>query len=187
MAADSDYRLGEAGKMGEADPRFSLSGEHYSFTPREFHVPPREGAGVSFPQLPASPGPTLSPVDLLREAKGHGILLAVRGSLIEWHAREAPSPDLLDRLRAAKPELVAILKGNSCKICGCVLRWPSPVGVVYGDGTASCMACHAVRCEAPPRLMPKTVANCRTCRKVRALDAERLCAACAKENKEIAA
>jgi hypothetical protein len=71
--------------------------------------------------------------------------------------------------------------GDRCKGCGTGLPWPFSVGVVYADNTAMCLGCHDAACEAQPRQIPTTTANCARCRKVRALDADGLCVTCTKE------
>jgi hypothetical protein len=51
--------------------------------------------------------------DLLREVANHGIRLSLEGDRIDWEADVQPPADLLDRLRAAKPELVVALRGRA--------------------------------------------------------------------------
>ena len=114
---------------------------------------------------------------VLAEARTAGFVLAVeRGGL---RCRPTPPPDLLDRLRTAKPELIAILRGDRCKACGRVLDWPRPVGVIHGDGSASCLPCYESASASPVREVPTVTANCARCRRVRPLDADRVCMSCA--------
>jgi hypothetical protein len=71
--------------------------------------------------------------------------------------------------------------GDHCRDCGTHLAWPKPCGVVFADGSASCLGCHEAASDRPVREVPTTVANCARWRKVRALDADGLCVTCAKE------
>lgn len=52
-----------------------------------------------------------------------------------------PSPELLERLRAHRTELTALLSGNACRHCGEPMAWPDPVGVILADGTAEHHEC----------------------------------------------
>ena len=78
---------------------------------------------------------------LLAEAREAGVGLR----LVEGAPKVSgcPSPDLLARLRGAKPELVELLRGDRCRWCGDRLAWPGPAGIVFADGTAECMQCEA--------------------------------------------
>jgi hypothetical protein len=116
---------------------------------------------------------------LLAEAHAAGVWVRLTGAAVK--VTDTAPPDLLERLRAAKPELVAILKGDRCVDCGTALAWPRPAGVVFNDGTAACLPCYEARPQPEPRPLPTTIANCARCRKVRALDADGLCVGCAKE------
>jgi hypothetical protein len=78
---------------------------------------------------------------LLREATAAGIeLRLVDGSV---KVRGTPAPELRAALREVLPEVAAILSGDVCRCCGAPLPSRSSLGVlvVFGDGTAECMAC----------------------------------------------
>ena len=70
-----------------------------------------------------------------------GIRLSVQDSFIDWEAECEPPASLTRLIRDHKPGLIEILKGDRCRWCGELLDWPRPVGVVFGDQTAECMAC----------------------------------------------
>lgn len=84
----------------------------------------------------------MSAVAVLVEALAAGVRLRVdeRGQV---RAAGVITPDLLARLRAHKAELLELLRGDRCRGCGQRLAWPDAVGVVHGDGLASCFACYA--------------------------------------------
>jgi hypothetical protein len=77
---------------------------------------------------------------LLSEARRSGVGLRLAGG---WKLKVARSltPDLLDRLRRHKPELIEVLRGDRCRRCGEPLAWPGPVGVVHADGSAGHHEC----------------------------------------------
>jgi hypothetical protein len=78
---------------------------------------------------------------ILDAAKGAGIAVAVAGSELWLRGERQPAPELLDRIRAHKAELLEILRGDRCRRCGERMDWPDPVGVVYADGEAEHHAC----------------------------------------------
>lgn len=80
----------------------------------------------------------MSAAKLLADARGAGVQLWRDGERVRW--RGAPSDSLIDRLRAHKAELIEILGGDRCRHCGERMAWPSPVGVVFGDGSAAHIA-----------------------------------------------
>jgi hypothetical protein len=82
-----------------------------------------------------------APAALLREAQDAGVTLAAEGGQVRVSAAEAPSPELLARLRAHKAELLGLLTGDVCRRCGRRMGWPDPRGVVYADGTAEHHEC----------------------------------------------
>jgi hypothetical protein len=81
------------------------------------------------------------PRRLLREAQDAGVTLAAEGGQVRVSAAEAPSPELLARLRVHKAELLGLLTGDVCRRCGRRMGWPDPRGVVYADGTVEHHAC----------------------------------------------
>lgn len=68
---------------------------------------------------------------LVREARASGTELRLVDGAVK--VRGNPSPDLLARLREAKPEIADILRGDRCRSCGAPLAWPRAVGVVFAD------------------------------------------------------
>lgn len=78
---------------------------------------------------------------MLAAASAAGIELWLDGDRVRWRAAE-PDSAILEALRAHKPEILAILAGNRCRHCGEALAWPEPVGVIHGDGRASCFRCY---------------------------------------------
>lgn len=84
----------------------------------------------------------MTAVALLREAGAAGV--SVR--LVDGKPKVggAVPADLLLRLREQRAAIVAILKGDACRRCGAALPpAPAPLGsaLVFGDGTAECLAC----------------------------------------------
>jgi hypothetical protein len=73
--------------------------------------------------------------------------------------RPSPSPELLVRLRAHKAELLELLLGERCKRCGERLAWPSPVGVIYADGTAEHHECRLWAAAERAVLSPDALAD----------------------------
>jgi hypothetical protein len=84
----------------------------------------------------------LSAARLLREAQAAGLRLRAEGDQLRAEADAAPAVTLLARLRAHKGELLELLRGDRCQHCFERLAWPAPVGVVHGDGRASCLPCY---------------------------------------------
>jgi hypothetical protein len=79
---------------------------------------------------------------IVREAGALGVRLTPHGDFIDWRAERAPPEALLAHLRARKGEVLELLRGERCRRCGERLAWPAPVGVVHGDGRASCFPCY---------------------------------------------
>ena len=58
-----------------------------------------------------------------------------------WSAAELP-PDLLDGLRRAKAEVLALLADpNRCRLCGEPVDWSRPGGLCFADGSAAHLTC----------------------------------------------
>ena len=81
----------------------------------------------------------MTAVALVREARAAGTELRLVDGAVK--VRGTPSPELLARLREAKLELTAILRGDRCRTCGVPLAWPHALGLVFHDHTAECMRC----------------------------------------------
>jgi hypothetical protein len=79
---------------------------------------------------------------LLGEAEAAGCSFDVAGAGAKVRAEYRPPADLMTRLRRHKAEILELLRGDRCRRCGARMAWPEPVGVVHGDGRASCFACH---------------------------------------------
>jgi len=77
---------------------------------------------------------------LLAEARAAGVTLRLAGSTPK--VAGGPSPELLARLRAARVELVELLRGDRCRRCGERMGWPDPAGIVEGTGTALHHSCY---------------------------------------------
>ena len=76
----------------------------------------------------------MSAAALLAEARAAGVTLRLAGSTPK--VAGSPSPELLARLRAARVEVVELLRGDRCRWCGGHMGWPAPVGVVEGTGAS---------------------------------------------------
>ena len=75
----------------------------------------------------------MSAAALLREAAQVGVTLRLAEG--KPKVSGSPSPELLGRLRAAKPELIEILDGTRCRLCGVTVSRPSHGLVTCDDGT----------------------------------------------------
>jgi hypothetical protein len=80
-------------------------------------------------------------VEMLAAASAAGMELWLDGDRVRWRAVE-PDPAFLDGLRTRKAEILELLAGRRCRHCGERLAWPEPVGVIHGDGRASCFDCY---------------------------------------------
>src|SRR5215213_11036380 len=78
----------------------------------------------------------MNAASLRAEAEAAGVTLTLSGCEVHLEAAAAPPPELLARLRAARVEVVEILRGDRCRWCGNRMGWPVPDGVVEGTGTA---------------------------------------------------
>ena len=73
-------------------------------------------------------------VALLARAREARVDVRVHGG--DLRLRGKPDADLVQAIREAKPALVAILRGDTCRWCGEPMAWPGPAGVVAAAGTA---------------------------------------------------
>ncbi|MFO1037305.1 MAG: hypothetical protein U1E45_10705 [Geminicoccaceae bacterium] len=84
-------------------------------------------------------------VELLKDAVREGVEFRVDGHLLLLKGR--PSADLVAALRAAKPEIMALLRGDACRICGERINadnWRDPAGpraLPFADGTSVHVSC----------------------------------------------
>ncbi len=94
-----------------------------------------------------------------------GTLRASHGDLVVRMPAGTLAPALVLSLRARKAELVGLLRGDLCRHCGEVMNWPSPVGVMFADGTGAHHACHEraeverIRARAANAMMPAALAD----------------------------
>jgi hypothetical protein len=92
----------------------------------------------------------VSAAALLREARAIGLdFEQVDG---RWRITGKPDPDLRDRLRDNRVELIEVLTGKRCRWCAVRLAWPGPAGIVYADGTAECQPCGDAEVAVPRAL-----------------------------------
>ncbi|HEX6013993.1 MAG TPA: hypothetical protein VFY87_19790 [Geminicoccaceae bacterium] len=101
----------------------------------------------------------MSAVRLLREAQAAGLRLRVEDGQVRVAADRAPPTELLEGLRAHKSEILELLRGERCRGCGERLAWPAPVGVVHGDGQASCLPCYYEAAAKRAVLSPDVLAD----------------------------
>ena len=87
----------------------------------------------------------MSAVAALAAASAAGVEIWLDGQRLRWRAAR-PNPEVLDQLRAHKSEVLDVLAGSRCHGCGCRLAWPAPVGIVHGNGRASCWDCYYAAC-----------------------------------------
>jgi hypothetical protein len=95
---------------------------------------------------------------LLSEARRSGVRLRLAEDR-KIKVTGNPDPDLLDRLRRLKPELIEILRGDRCRRCGASMAWPAPVGVVHADGSAEHHACRYWAAAERAVLSPDALAD----------------------------
>ena len=76
---------------------------------------------------------------MVQKARAAGVQLTLSSGVLK--VRGPISQDLRDSLRKNKAVIIKILAGDRCRTCGAVLPWPAPVGVLFANGTAECMAC----------------------------------------------
>lgn len=88
----------------------------------------------------AKPLPTAA--ELLLRAWVERIAVQRDGDALDvWSARDLP-PDLLDGLRRAKPEVLALLADpNRCRFCGEPVDWSGPGALCFADGSAAHLVC----------------------------------------------
>jgi hypothetical protein len=101
----------------------------------------------------------VSAVRLLREPQAAGLRLRAEDGQVRVAADRAPPTELLERLRAHKSEILELLRSDRCQGCGERLAWPEPVGVVHGDGRASCFPCHHEAAARRAVLSPDALAD----------------------------
>lgn len=83
----------------------------------------------------------MSAAHLLRRAFEAGVRVGLDGNHVRLTATYPPGSELLAALRTHKGEIIEILRGDRCRLCGAPLPWPEPAGIVLIDGTAECMPC----------------------------------------------
>jgi hypothetical protein len=91
--------------------------------------------------MSALPKPLPTAAELLRRAWVERVAVQRDGDALDvWSARDLP-PDLLDGLRLAKAEVLALLSGDRCRFCGATLGWSQPGALAFADGSAAHVAC----------------------------------------------
>jgi hypothetical protein len=83
---------------------------------------------------------------LLREAEAGRIKLRLAAHEVRWRAGGDPSPELLDKLRAHKAEVVELLErrdGTRCRRCGECLDYQNDWSTrAFADGSGACGDCY---------------------------------------------
>jgi hypothetical protein len=153
---------GEPGNLGEPHPGFSLS-EGSDFGTGgggdgKSNRPGAKGPEAGSPRFQVPPTIPAAAA-IVREAGALGVRLTPHGDFIDWRAERAPPEALLAHLRARKAEVLELLRGDRCRHCGDRLAWPVPVGVVHGDGQASCFPCHYQAAARRAVLSPDALAD----------------------------
>ena len=75
-------------------------------------------------------------------ARGAGVTISLsHGAAWTWWLRPRHRR-ALKLLADHKAEIVALLAGEACRVCGQPIAWPRlGAGLTYADGTSECMAC----------------------------------------------
>jgi hypothetical protein len=88
-------------------------------------------------------GRAVSAVRLLAEAAAAGVTVQLEpDGRVRLAAEREPPAHLLTELRAHKPELVALLRGERCRHCGERIDWRQPNAVTFANGWAAHLACY---------------------------------------------
>lgn len=103
----------------------------------ENNIPPAGGSRDEVHEVHEVP----AAIQVLREAKALGVQLSLRRDLIDWCAASPPPSGFIARLRAAKPELIELLSGDACRICGELIDWSVPGARAFADDTAAHNGC----------------------------------------------
>jgi hypothetical protein len=106
-------------------------------------------------------------VVLLQEAREAGVSLhAESDGRVKVKARlSALLPGLVEQLRAHKPELRELLRGERCRRCGGRIEDRRPGWLAFADGTAAHVACEdrwlaeLVRRQAATAFTPEALAD----------------------------
>ncbi|HEX2527204.1 MAG TPA: hypothetical protein VHL31_13030 [Geminicoccus sp.] len=75
------------------------------------------------------------------------------GSLMLRGHGARPPPDLLERVRAHKRQLLMLLDGSTCRLCQRAVDWRHSAAVALADGTS---VHHECRSSSPTRRLPAT-------------------------------
>ena len=85
----------------------------------------------------------MSTADLMADLTRLGIDVGAEGDRIWYRPRSAVKPDLIDRMREHKAELLVMLRPNAQRVQPATVRcpWCSGAALVDADGGLACKAC----------------------------------------------
>lgn len=72
------------------------------------------------------------------------------GDWVDWQALVAPPATFVEALRAHKPALLALLRGDRCRYCGSAVDWHRPNNVAFVDRTGAHLECYERTAAARP-------------------------------------
>ena len=85
----------------------------------------------------------MSAAVLLATLHGIGAEVAADGSELVVNApADRLAPELVMELRDRKPQVIALLNGETCIHCEGPIDWRRPTCVAFGDGTGAHLACY---------------------------------------------
>jgi hypothetical protein len=99
---------------------------------------------------------------VLAAARAAGVALAADGTALRLRAERTPAPELLDRLRTHKAEILELLRGDRCRHCGGRLDYANDWGTrAFGDGSGANGGCYYLLAaeRAMPNRSPKPAAG----------------------------
>lgn len=91
--------------------------------------------------MSALPNPFPTAAELLRRAHVEGVAIWREGERVRFAASRPPASDLLDGLRRAKAEVLALLSGERCRFCAGPLDWSGPGAIPFADRSAAHLTC----------------------------------------------
>ena len=81
-------------------------------------------------------------VALVVEARARGLDITLRDGRVRVAGEGDAPADLLDRLRAERPDVVRVLAGDACVYCGERVPWPNAEAVVFATGEGAHLSCY---------------------------------------------